>query len=110
MNAVQKNALQRLKNAVECSTGNHDWEELPVPINKDYKQKSPGKICLNCGKFGSSKKQEKPKISREEQAKTLYEKYIEKEHEIKNAGRGCHVLRSLGPYDIPPSPSTPMDD
>lgn len=100
---------KRLQHTAKCLNGNHDWEELPFPTNKDYEQKSPGKICLWCGKFISSEKKDKPKVSREERATVLYDKVLQRKHETENAGRGYHVLRCPGPYDEHLEPLIPDD-
>lgn len=84
-----------------CFFTTHDPEEIPPPINKDYGDKSPGTVCVRCGRMFIKK--EPPKIAtRIDRAKEFYEKHCRYEH-FTNSPSGVACPFPPGPYCNPPS-------
>ena len=83
---------------IKCFFTTHDPEKIPPPTNKDYGDRSPGSVCVRCGRMFIEK--QPPKIlTRVDRAKLFYEKHCNYEN-FSNSSHGCPL--PLGPYCNPP--------
>ena len=96
---------------IKCLFKRHAWIDIPIPTNPDYGKESPGIICVTCGKviLNISTVHIK-KVTKEEKAKKLYDKYIQKEHDNWAAEQACICSSPPGPYDNPPKMRKPKND